>query len=226
MATGTDQYGARFFAEIRDGCQRSARAAVPIIVEQLGHVPERVVDVGGGEGWWAEAFQQAGTAFPLVVDGSDHDVAVPLLVVDLTQPFELEPHDLAVCLEVAEHLPPDRAEGFVADLVKAAPIVLFSAAMPGQGGTGHINCQPPQYWAALFDQVGYACSGALRWPLWHEEEIEPWYRSNLLLFVERNAREVDVVRHLLASPLFDAGMHTEPLHVVAPDLWISLPAGR
>lgn len=67
---------------------------------------------------------------------------------DLTQPLSLgRKFDLCVSMEVAEHLPPSRADSFVADLVGLAPVVLFSAAVPEQGGTNHLNEQWPDYGA-------------------------------------------------------------------------------
>jgi len=41
-----------------------------------------------------------------------------------------------------------------AALVKAAPVVLFSAAIPLQGGTEHVNEQWQSYWAKLFAEHG------------------------------------------------------------------------
>jgi hypothetical protein len=89
--------------------------------------------------------------------------------------------DLAVCLEVAEHLPPERAASFIAELCHLAPVVLFSAAIPGQGGHHHLNEQPIGYWNHQFNTHGYECSGALRWAVWDNPDVENWYRQNLLV---------------------------------------------
>jgi hypothetical protein len=102
---------------------------------------------------------------------------------DLTRELpDLGRFDLAVCLEVAEHLPASRAALFVADLVKLSPVVLFSAAIPGQPGVHHVNCQWPAYWADLFAFHGYGCRDEYRWPLWDDDRIESWYRQNVLIF--------------------------------------------
>jgi hypothetical protein len=53
---------------IREGCKRSAAAVVPIVYELVK--PRSVIDVGGGEGWWARAFVEAGTSRALVLDES------------------------------------------------------------------------------------------------------------------------------------------------------------
>jgi len=63
--------------------------------------------------------------------------------------------------------------------------VAFSAAIPGQGGVGHVNEQWPDYWEALFAAKGYVLVDWFRRQLWDDTAIEPWYRQNLFLYVER-----------------------------------------
>jgi hypothetical protein len=87
--------------------------------------------------------------------------------------------DLVVCLEVVEHLEPSSAETIIGSLCRHADEVLFSAAAPGQAGTHHINCQWPSYWQKLFNNHGFVCRDDLRWKLWDNDAIEPWYRQNL-----------------------------------------------
>jgi hypothetical protein len=102
---------------------------------------------------------------------------------DLTDPFTTDQHfDLAMSFEVAEHLPASRAAGFVASLVALAPAVLFSAAIPGQGGTGHINEQWPEYWVTLFGDRGYEVIDTLRPKVWNVTALAACLRQNVLLF--------------------------------------------
>jgi hypothetical protein len=106
------------------------------------------------------------------------------VVHDLSLPLELERRfDLAISLEVAEHLPPECADAFVRTLVGLAPVVLFSAAVPGQGGTLHLNEQWPSYWAGKFEMQGYRCLDVLRDEFWGNDEVAWWYQQNMLLFV-------------------------------------------
>ena len=86
---------------------------------------------------------------------------------------------------MAEHLSEASADGFVASLVRLAPVVLFSAAIPHQGGTGHINEQWPDYWVAKFAGHDFAVVDCLRRRLWNNAKILPWYRQNMLVFVDR-----------------------------------------
>jgi hypothetical protein len=120
---------------------------------------------------------------------------------DLILPFpDLGTFDLAISFEVAEHLPANRAAGFIADLCSLAPVVAFSAAIPGQGGTGHINEQWPAYWCDLFAGCGYQVTGALRWEIWNDDNIENWYRQNLIVAV-KGEPPTNELAELLTSPL-------------------------
>lgn len=215
-----------FTPEIRDrvraGAIQSAEVVVPLLLDEFPDV-RRIVDVGCGEGWWTRAFgarvePYGGCALGLdydVVDGDEPgygfrqaDLARPIVGDDYLGPF-----DLAVSLEVAEHLPPERAAGFVADLCALAPIVVFSAAIPGQGGTGHLNEQPPDYWTTLFHAQGFAVSGYLRWRIWDDDRIENWYRQNLLVAVGGEF----YVHRTPAAAEFHAD--SPPRYAIHPVLW-------
>ena len=148
-------YTADFFADHRDGARRSARVVVPLVLELVR--ARSVVDVGCGDGTWLSVFREHGVEDVRGIDGDYVDRAelqIPrerFHPHDLTRPLELgHTFDLAVSLEVAEHLPPESADDFVTSLTRHAPIVLFSAAAPYQGGQNHVNEQWPAYWAARF----------------------------------------------------------------------------
>lgn len=203
-------YDNSFYDTIRPGVVASAKAVVPIVLKELKSADiavTSVVDVGCGEGWWAYEFTKHGIEDVVGIDGDyvDGGPAIPRLPHDLSKPLDgivVRRFDLAVCLEVAEHLPEKRAASFVSDIVGIAPTVLFSAAMPRQGGTGHVNCQPPQYWADLFASYGYGCQDTIRKKIWDSPDVEPWYKSNILLFSAR----------------FDTD--DRPEHIAHPDLWL------
>lgn len=148
-----------------------------------------VVDVGCGAGTLLRAFLDRGVPN---VRGLDADwvaadqLAIPrdsFTTVDLERGIGTPGHfDLAVSLEVAEHLSPSRASSFVAELAGLSDHVLFSAAIPGQGGVGHINEQWQSYWVRLFRQHNLRCYDLVRPLLWNDAEIPPWYKQNTLLF--------------------------------------------
>jgi SAM-dependent methyltransferase len=198
-------YGPMFFDAISSGCQRSAAKIVPVIYDMIH--PLTVIDVGCGEGWWGKVFEDLGCQV-LGIDGEYvEDTLIDFHAWDLEKPFNLDLHvDLVICLEVAEHLTPERAVGFIADLCRLAPVILFSAAIPGQGGQGHINCQWPTYWAELFADEGFVLSGSIRNRFWDDNDIEPWYRQNLMIATSDSYSELQDSGPLnRIHPLIQAG---------------------
>lgn len=207
---GAIKYDKAFYDMIRPGVESSAKALVPALVTMLD--PQTVIDVGCGEGWWAYEFAQNQCEVLGVDNGMipTSPLGDRFQAVDLTKPFpDLGTWDLAVSLEVAEHLPASRAEGFIKDLCGLAPDIVFTAAIPGQGGVGHINEQPPGYWVKLFRDNGFSVSGMLRWIIWDDDRIENWYRQNLLFATNRPDTYWDLFNHPSA----------EPIHVVHPILF-------
>lgn len=174
-------YDRAFYEVSEGGMVQSAQVLVPQIIEWVGPITN-MIDVGCGRGWWAKEFSRNGVT-ALGIDGEYVDeVVCDFRAVNLEKIFpHLGTFDLALCLEVAEHLSPERADTFVHDLCKLAPTIVFSAAIPGQGGTGHVNEQPPEYWAKKFRAEGYYVTGDYRMQIWDDPRIENWYRQNLLV---------------------------------------------
>ena len=181
-------YTTEFYDAQADGSYQSA-----VVVSEIFHsfLPQlrSVVDVGCGTGTWVKAFLGRGIERGIGVDGDyvhRNQLRIPesnFVPKDLTLPLSLgERFDLCVSMEVAEHLPASRAASFVQDLTKLAPVVLFSAAIPQQGGTNHINEQWPEYWAELFARQGYRTVDCLRSRLWNDPRVEYFYRQNAFLF--------------------------------------------
>jgi SAM-dependent methyltransferase len=191
-----DAYSSDFFAAHRDGARRSAGVIVPLV---LTLVPARsVIDVGCGQGTWLSVFAAHGVADVHGIDGDyvDRDrLEIPpgrFLAHDLSRPLRLDrTFDLAVSLEVAEHLPEHAADAFVESLARLAPVVLFSAAAPYQGGNNHVNEQWPAYWAGRFAEHGYRPVDCLRRRVWANPDVEWWYAQNTFLYVRRDRLEAD-----------------------------------
>jgi SAM-dependent methyltransferase len=175
---------------------RSSEVIVPLV---LAFVPVRsVVDVGCGDGSWLAVFRRYGVEEILGLDGDYVDreaLQIPpesFQACDLRNPLEIRREfDLAVSLEVAEHLPEPCAAMFIEGLVQLAPAVLFSAAIPFQGGTNHINEQWPDKWAELFKRHGYVAVDMIRKQVWRNETVDWWYAQNTILFVHPRLLEAN-----------------------------------
>jgi len=162
----------------------SPRAALPIILAE--RKPESLLDVGCGNGTWLKAALELGVTSILGVDGvaiASDEFLVPqdfFRKQDLSAPLDFgRKFDLVLCLEVAEHLEAENSETLIQSLVRHSDFIVFSAACPGQPGQHHVNCRWPDYWQRLFNKVGFACEDSLRWRLWNQREVEPWYRQNV-----------------------------------------------
>jgi SAM-dependent methyltransferase len=180
-------YDRGFFDQLQPGVLASARIVAPVIASMF--VPNSVVDIGCGRGAWLLAFEENGVRDVLGVDGPHIDPADLLVEVgrfasfDLSRPFTLErTFDLALCLEVAEHLPPRAASPLVAELTRLAPVVVFSAAVPGQGGVGHVNEQWPSYWRSLFEDCNFVRLDPIRRQIWQDRRVLSCYRQNMYVF--------------------------------------------
>lgn len=153
--------------------------------------PEVVVDIGCGPGMHVYSLRDLGvTAIGYDVD----DVAEGKKYIEKISMFELKERgvscDLALCLEVAEHIDEDRNN----DIAKACleiltnrGILIWSAAIPGQGGVNHINCQPKEYWHFMFRS-----HGAIRLKELEDDMLSyirsgyhmGWFTQNAMIFIK------------------------------------------
>lgn len=170
----------------------SARVVAPLVMG-LVH-PKSVVDIGCGRGLWIKAFLEQGVTEVAGYDGDyvERDtLAFPaehFHVADLEKFIQCErTFDLAVCLEVGEHLLDSAAETLVETLTHLAPVVLFSAAIPLQGGSHHVNEQWPEYWEKKFATHGYVPIDALRRHLWGDSRVSFFYQQNIVFYARTDA---------------------------------------
>jgi SAM-dependent methyltransferase len=186
----SEHYDRSYFEAHLALTKRSAEAVVPLVMDLLE--PRSVCDVGCGRGIWLSVFEQHGATEVLGMDGDYVDRELLEIDPGRFRSVDLEKgvpdagrFDLAVSLEVAEHLPDAAAAGFVDGLAALAPAVLFSAAIPGQGGNRHINEQWPDYWRDLFAKHDYEPIDCIRPVIWEQREVRIWYRQNTLLYASR-----------------------------------------
>jgi SAM-dependent methyltransferase len=180
-------YSRAFYRSIAAESLKAAELIAPLLAPL--HVAS-VVDFGCGSGTWLRAFRDNGAASVHGMDQFD-PANVPLLIepgeyrrVDLTQEVRLpRQYDLALSLEVGEHLPPRASRTLVSNLASASGRVVFSAATPGQGGVDHVNERPLSDWVEMFAEHGYAASDFIRLAIAARRlPVEPWYRYNTLFF--------------------------------------------
>lgn len=187
-------YDDTFFRYIKEGATGSAQAVVPLVLGQSKI--SSILDVGCGAGAWLAEYHRRGVPACVGVDG-DYVPRSSLLIpasafvpLDITKTFDLgRQFDLVQCLEVGEHIPPGASEALVDNLVRHGKLVLFSAAIPGQGGENHVNERPYEFWRALFAVHGFRPYDSVRPSLRRQDSVEPWYRHNIILYVADGFRE-------------------------------------
>ncbi|MEO6611859.1 MAG: methyltransferase domain-containing protein [Chitinophagaceae bacterium] len=194
MIKQSSLYDTAYYNDIKEGSLESARQLVPVIMQFIQ--PTSVVDIGCGIGTWLSVFEQIGIKDIAGMDGAHVKQEILLIdkkkfiAVDFSKGFATsKKYDLAVCLEVAEHIQPEYATNFISSLCEAADLVLFSAALPGQGGTQHVNEQYPSYWAALFQKNGFVAYDVLRKIIWNNKKVDTCYRQNIFFAVKEKEAE-------------------------------------
>jgi glycosyltransferase involved in cell wall biosynthesis len=149
-------YGAEFFKKITEEETRQARLLAHWIVGRL--TPESVVDFGCADGLYLRPFQDLGIKV-LGIDSAPAAAEVKqidnFMNADMTTPLDVGRFDAAICLETLEHIEPEKGDAALDNLCQAADTIVFSAAVPGQGGEEHINLRPKEYWVEKFRERGF-----------------------------------------------------------------------
>jgi len=166
---------------------KTPTSITPLIMEVLN--PKSVLDVGCGLGTWLKSFEQLGVHEILGVDSNWVDRKMlkilpnQFYVHDLTEPLNLQrKFDLVISLEVAEHVDESLSKQFVQSLVNHGDLILFSAAIPGQGGQHHVNEKWLSAWVEIFKLFNYKVFDFIRPAIWNDPAIELWYKQNIVLF--------------------------------------------
>lgn len=206
------EYDANFYRITRPERERSVNALMPIIMAK--YHPQTIVDVGCGEGLWLKKAKEIDPGVGIVGIDSSPDVRKILEIpqdsyyeCDLHQGIPNNPlfkYDLALCLEVAEHIAPNDGYKLVEWLCNNATIIVWSAAIPGQTGVGHINEQWQHFWEVSFARYSYEASLDLRNEIWEEGLIAPYYRQN-------------IIEYHNVGPFLP--VHKNNIDVVHPEMW-------
>lgn len=186
----------------------SARVAISWLLSH-GEKFNSIVDFGCGVGSWIAAARELGCKGPFLgMDGpwvpKEYRVIGPKEFVErdfMAKGFpKMDRFDLAICVEVAEHLREQYAEALVDAVTAASDLILWSAAIPKQGGDGHLNERWATWWSPKFSARGYGAEEAIRWHLWRHPDVKCWYQQNVMLY-RKGAKIV------------------EPLDAVHPEIW-------
>jgi len=235
QGAGMSTYSAAWYAGQSGGSLTAAEAIVPQAIELAA--PTSVIDIGCGVGTWLSVFHRLGVGRIQGIDGPWVDrgqLRIPaerFATHDLAQPYaSTQRFDLAMSVEVAEHLPESAADDFIATLAGLADAVLFSAAIPWQGGKGHVNERWADWWCARFRARGYLPLDAFRKEAWRDERVAWWYAQNLIFYAtpawfERHAARVTAYldchdTFVPRGPLLAAVAH-DPLPLVHPAIFLS-----
>ncbi len=213
-------YDDEFYDTYRIASRNSASKIVPIVLKLLS--PCSVVDIGCGLGTWLSVFRENGVQDIVGLDGefvNQERLLIPrdrFIPHDLSLPIRLgRTFDLVISMEVAEHLPEGFAAGFIESLTQLGKAILFSAAIPYQGGTGHVNEQWPEYWAALFAQHNYRALDCIRPAVWDDPSVASYYAQNSFVYVSDELLAQSAHLQSLVSP-------AEGLARVHPRMWLAL----
>ncbi|RMB04786.1 class I SAM-dependent methyltransferase [Eilatimonas milleporae] len=187
-----DLYTPGFYSDQIEGSLQSAQCIVPFVLQHLPDL-KSVVDFGCGTGAWLKLFSTNGVKRIKGLDGGALDPDQYLIApsdrhsVDLSQPIALDENfDLAISLEVAEHIDEDKANVFIGNMCAASRTILFGAAIPGQGGHHHVNERWASYWHDKFQQRGYRAFDVIRPFFWNDDRVAWWYRQNMLIYVHKD----------------------------------------
>ena len=179
------------------GFERAARRNAPITCSSILELfPETksVLDIGCASGVYTAEFRSLGVdaigveySSKLRRKAARRGVTVYPFDVSIPTPSPSEgPFDLAMSLEVAEHVPPQFADAFAGYFKGLCRRIVFTAAQAGQGGTSHLNEQPREYWIEKFQRVGFGLDEQATHDLaalWRNRGAHWYLPKNLSVFV-------------------------------------------
>ena len=188
-------YDESFFDQLAGPAARAAAIVLPLM--SRFYKPRSVLDVGCGSGDWLLEAKRLFSADILAIDGKWNDglsgTGLPYIHADLESPLPTtDRFDLAICLEVAEHLTTAGISNLLDSLTAASDVVLFSAAIPLQPGTNHINCHWQSYWIDQFQKRSFEAFDVIRPQVWAIDAVEWWYKQNTFLMVKDGATDIDI----------------------------------
>ena len=218
----TDIYQDLHLRQLTEQKAATLHSATQILTMIRAHIqPQSFLDIGCGLGLWLKAAQNLGIPDVLGVEGPWLDNSTLAVSSELIKRLDLElpislgrRFDLILCSEVGEHLSPPAAASLVDSLVAHGDHILFSAAIPYQGGHHHVNEQFLGYWITHFARHDFVLLDLFRARIWDDPSILWWLRQNLVLFVRRSALNSN-------AALRDQLQVQRPVSIVHPEIYLS-----
>lgn len=199
---------------------QSPKQIVPTLIN-LFH-PKSVADIGCGLGTFLHEFKNNGIDDYIGIDGpwvnkeklSKYIGLDHFKIMNFEQNISLNKrYDLALCFEVIEHIKEKYADRMVQNLIDISDIVVFSAAIPFQGGQNHVNEQWLDYWQKKFEKKNYSLLDVIRPLIWNKPEIFYWYKQNIVVFINNDRNDIiESLGNEVGSPI---------LNMVHPECFIS-----
>ena len=216
-----ERYDHQFYLRSHERTKDSPSKILPMLFS-LKRI-DSVVDVGCGTGAWLECAKALGATNVHGIEGPWLDKRIARVDARDFHIHDLEVRlavgrkfDLVISLEVAEHLSPSRARSFVDDLCELGDMILFSAAIPEQGGNHHINEQWQSFWAKQFIDNNFKAFDFIRPAIWSRTDIPVWYRQNILSFA-RVGSNADAALSAVTGAIGDHSI----LDIVHPSLFLA-----
>lgn len=178
---------------LRPDRQHSYKIVVHYIIKNIKSDLTSVIDYGCGAGWFLYYFKKAGINDIVGVEPNEENSSVLDLSIkdnvkflDLTEQIYMDKQfDLAMNIEVAEHIDEKYADLVVENITRHTDLLIFSAATPGQGGYGHVNEQPFEYWVEKLNKINFNCDSKSTKKFRHylkENKAKSWYINNISVF--------------------------------------------
>tara|TARA_B100001059_G_scaffold236076_1_gene284555 strand:- start:1930 stop:2634 length:705 start_codon:yes stop_codon:yes gene_type:complete len=188
-------YNKKFYESNRQTTLLGSKIILNLVFDKLKKQPENIIDIGCGTGEWLNsAFELgvkdlSGLDGPWVESESLINKKIKLKKLDLNKDFlqyKSKKFDFLICSEVLEHLDPNNNYNIIKKLCELSDVILFSAAIPGQRGTKHINCQWQSYWIKIFKLYNFKMHDIIRPSIWTNDYVEFWLKQNIFLFTSQN----------------------------------------
>lgn len=182
-------YGSGYYVDRdREEALKDAKQFARVILDIFN--PASILELGCGTGTLLYPYREHGVQVRGVdlSETAKEESALPdsaFEIHDLTQPYTPnQEYDLVLCVEVLEHIPPEASDTIVESICNAGDTAVVTAAPPGQGGTHHVNEQPPEYWIEKFERHGAKYDEQKTSQIRNQLELSEisWVQKNILVF--------------------------------------------